>query len=302
MPRVSVSLQRDELFHLSESGADLSLHSLALSVEHSGFFQALSLLLTQKPSSRQKIFCIVFSGICLHLRASLKRSPDSGEFLQDPLLNPLLLGIGRKLLTEAVNKKAEDTEFLIEGSLPEHCTFLGDRPFKDLRDPVESAVFAVQLVIGRKSSRDLRILQVLYAEPLIHRNAHLLVDLDDPGEVLPASGCHELPAVDLCFDTVKVFLPDLKIGQDRPVDPHLVRVLLPHREVFLDIDPLYAVQRNDVEIPHGLIVLGRISGCDDDKTVRDLVVSEHFVLQKLQHSRRQCLRDTVDLVQKQDSL
>ena len=85
------------------------------------------------------------------------------------------------------------------------------------------------------------------------------------------------------------------------MDPHLVRVLLPHREVLFDIDPLDAVQRHDVKIPHGLIVLGRVSCCDDDKTVRNLVIAEHLVLQKLQHGGRQRLRDAVDLVKEKDA-
>ena len=82
----------------------------------------------------------------------------------------------------------------------------------------------------------------------------------------------------------------------------LVGVFLPDREILLDIDPFHAVQRHDVKIAHGLIVLGRVAGCDDDKALGHLVVSEHLVLQKLQHGRRQRLRDAVDLIQKEDAL
>ena len=86
------------------------------------------------------------------------------------------------------------------------------------------------------------------------------------------------------------------------MNARLVGVLLPDCKVLLDIDPLHAVQRHDVKIPNGLVILRRISGCDDDKALRHLVVSEHLVLQKLQHGRRQRLGDAVDLVQKEDSL
>ena len=86
------------------------------------------------------------------------------------------------------------------------------------------------------------------------------------------------------------------------MNARLVSVFLPDCEVLLDIDPLHAVQRHDVKIPHGLVVLRRISGSDDDKALRHLVVSEHLVLQKLQHGRCQRLGDTIDLIQKEDSL
>ena len=113
-----------------------------------------------------------------------------------------------ELLIKAVDEKPQNTEFFIEGRLPERCALLGNSSLQDLRDPVECAVLAVQRVVGRKRRCDLRILQILHAEPLIDLDAHLFINFYDPGQVLPASRRHELPAVDLCFDTVEVFLAD----------------------------------------------------------------------------------------------
>ena len=81
----------------------------------------------------------------------------------------------------------------------------------------------------------------------------------------------------------------------------LVSVFLPRVEVFLHIDFPDSVERCNVKIAHGFIVLRRIAGGHNEEPFRQMVCSERLVLQKLQHRRRERLRDAVDLVQKQDA-
>ena len=58
----------------------------------------------------------------------------------------------------------------------------------------------------------------------------------------------------------------------------------------------------DIKLTDGTVKLRRVScGCNHP-ALRNLVFSKGFVLQKLQHGRSQCLRHTVDLIQKQNSL
>ncbi len=79
-------------------------------------------------------------------------------------------------------------------------------------------------------------------------------------------------------------------------------IFLPHAVIYIDVDPFHAVKSHDVKIPHGLVVLRRISGCDNEKSIRHTVCPEGFVLQELQHCRRERLRDAVDLVEKENTL
>ena len=79
-------------------------------------------------------------------------------------------------------------------------------------------------------------------------------------------------------------------------------VFLPDAEVLLDVDLFHAVERHNVKFAHGFIVLGRISGRHDHPSCRELLIAERFALQKLEHHRRQRLRDAVDLVEEQDAL
>ena len=81
-----------------------------------------------------------------------------------------------------------------------------------------------------------------------------------------------------------------------------VGVFLPGLVVFLDLDLPHTVQRHDVKIPHGAVVLRRVAGSDNDEAVRYLVRSEGLVLQELQHGRREGFRDAVDLVQEENAL
>ena len=83
---------------------------------------------------------------------------------------------------------------------------------------------------------------------------------------------------------------------------HLVSIFLPGSKIRFHLDLFHTVQSYYIKFPHGFIVFRRISRCHDDPAFRNLMISEGFTLQKLQHGRSQCLRNAVDLVQKQNTL
>ena len=78
-------------------------------------------------------------------------------------------------------------------------------------------------------------------------------------------------------------------------------ILLPHLVVRLHINFFNAIQGYYIKFPDRFIVFRRISGSSNHPAVRNFVASKGFALQELQHSRGQRLRNTVDLIQKQDT-
>ena len=78
-------------------------------------------------------------------------------------------------------------------------------------------------------------------------------------------------------------------------------VFQPHICLGLYLKLSHAVQGYNVKLPDRLVVLRRIACCHNDPPLRHFMGSEGFVLQKLEHGRRQCLGHTVDLIHKKDS-
>ena len=93
-----------------------------------------------------------------------------------------------------------------------------------------------------------------------------------------------------------------EISQDRSVDLLFPGILHPHIKICLDIHPTHTVQGYDIKFPDRLIIFRRISRCSDQPSLRYAVASERLVLKKLQHGRRKCLGNAVDLIDKQDPL
>ena len=81
----------------------------------------------------------------------------------------------------------------------------------------------------------------------------------------------------------------------------LISIHLPYRIVFFHIDALHTVKGYNIELSDGLIVFRRIAGSHNHPSLRNLMIAEGFALQKLQHSRCQCLGYTVDLIDKQNT-
>ena len=79
-------------------------------------------------------------------------------------------------------------------------------------------------------------------------------------------------------------------------------VVLPHRQVGLDIHAAHAVKGYDVKIPDGFVVLRRVACRHDDPARRHSLIAKGLALQKLQHGGGQRLGHAVDLVDEQNAL
>ena len=169
-------------------------------------------------------------------------------------------------------------------------------------DPVDLTILLVQLVVDGKIPRHLLVLQVLGGQLLADRKPQFLVVLQDLGEVFPRTGRHHGQAVHGGLDLVEILRPDVQIADDAAADPMVEGVGFPRRIVRLDLDHLQAVAGGGVKLPDALVEAGRVSGGDHHPALGDLVPTEHLILQKEQHGRRQCLGNAVDLVEEKDAL
>ena len=173
---------------------------------------------------------------------------------------------------------------------------------KQLIHAVNLLVFVIKLQIIRKIACHLRQLQILLHNLTINRNTQRLVHLHQLGQILPAARSDELQAIGGGLHAVEMLAPDLEIGQNRAVDAASVRILLPHAEILFDVDFFDAIECYHVKFPHGFVVFRRISGRYDHPSCRQLLVAEGLALQKLQHHRRECLGNAVDLIEEQNAL
>ena len=79
-------------------------------------------------------------------------------------------------------------------------------------------------------------------------------------------------------------------------------VVLPDRQIRLNVHPADAVEGDDIEIADGFIVFRRVACRHDDPARRHSLIAEGLALQKLQHGGGQRLGDAVDLVDEEDAL
>ena len=77
---------------------------------------------------------------------------------------------------------------------------------------------------------------------------------------------------------------------------------LPDGEFGLNVDAAHPVQRNQVELPHALVVFRRVAGGHDNPAFRHGLVAKGLALQELQHGGRQRFADAVDLVDEQNAV
>ena len=173
---------------------------------------------------------------------------------------------------------------------------------QDLIHLVICLIFFKQLQIIGKILCHLPVLDILADYLPVRPFSQLFIYIQKLGKILPSSGGGKHSPVNTGFHTVKVFSPDIQIGKHRRVDPCLIGIFFPDSEIFPHIDLLYPVQSHHVKVPDRFIVLRRISRSHNDPAGRHLLVSEGLALEELEHGRSQSLRNTVDLIDKQDSL
>ena len=130
----------------------------------------------------------------------------------------------------------------------------------------------------------------------------LFIQVDHLTQIIPTSGGHKTLAVHRSFHLIEISLFDFQIGQNRGMHPIQICELLPHRKIRFHIYSFQSVPCGNVKLPDRAVIFRWISGSDNDPASRDFVSAEHFILQELQHDRSQCLRNAVDLVEKQNTV
>ena len=146
------------------------------------------------------------------------------------------------------------------------------------------------------------MLDVFPDQLLVRLQAQCFVGVQQVGKILPAAGGDELGAVHVRVDLVEVLGMQFQITQDGAVDMGGAGVVLPHRQVGLDIHAAHAVKGYDVKIPDGFVVLRRVACRHDDPARRHSLIAKGLALQKLQHGGGQRLGHAVDLVDEQNAL
>ena len=173
--------------------------------------------------------------------------------------------------------------------------------FQDVFHLIVRSVLIIKSQIAGKIFRDHLMLDVLADHLPVYGFSKDLINLDQTGKILPASGCGKDFSVYGILHPVEIFSAKLQIGDHRRMNSLLIGVFLPHIKVCLHIDLLDTVQSDHIEFPDGFVIFWRVACCDDHPAFRHLLVSEGFSLKELQHHRRQCFRYAVDLINEQDA-
>ena len=94
----------------------------------------------------------------------------------------------------------------------------------------------------------------------------------------------------------------IEVAQDGTVDVGCAGVIFPYLQVGLNVHPTDTVQRDDIEIADGFVILRRVACRHDDPAGRHCLVAEGLALQELQHGGGQRLGNAVDLVDEEEDV
>ena len=158
--------------------------------------------------------------------------------------------------------------------------------FQDVFHLIVRSVLIIKSQIAGEILRDHPVLNVLADHLTVYGFSKDLINLDQTGKILPASGCGKDLSVYGILHPVEIFSAKLQIGDHRRMNSLLIGVFLPHIKVCLHIDLLDTVQSDHIEFPDGFVIFWRVACCDDYPAFRHLLVSEGFSLKELQHHRR----------------
>ena len=109
-------------------------------------------------------------------------------------------------------------------------------------------------------------------------------------------------SVNRCLHPIKTVVPKFQIRKNCRMHVFFVCILTPGLIIRLYHDLFYTVQSDNIKFPDRFVIFRWISCCHDHPAFRNLMISEAFALEKLEHCRCQCLRNTVDLINKKNSL
>ena len=81
-----------------------------------------------------------------------------------------------------------------------------------------------------------------------------------------------------------------------------IGILFPDIKIRFNIHSFYTVKCDDIKLPGRAVVFDRVAGSSNDPAFRYRVCAEGFILEELQHSRYKSFGDTVDFINKENSL
>ncbi len=178
---------------------------------------------------------------------------------------------------------------------------LTDSSRQDLLHFIIILIFLVQIIISTELFNHPFIADVLPDQGFLHRNLFFLVKFQHLGKILPSPGRNIVLASYRSLYLIEIILFQIQEIHDRRMQSPLLRIFFPGSKVCLHFQYLQPVESHHVEFPHRFIVLRRITGRHNDPSLRYLMPAKHFILQKLQHRRRQRLRHTIDLIQEKNA-
>ena len=201
------------------------------------------------------------------------------------------VGIGKiafcKKLAELSVEKAYNAQMLVQRGCADLTQSNGiPLSFQDVLHFIVRSVLIIKSQIAGEILRDYPVLNVLTDHLTVYGFSKDLINLDQTGKILPASGCGKDLSVYGILHPVEIFSAKLQIGDHRRMNSLLIGVFLPYIKVCLHIDLLDAVQSNHIKFPDGFVIFWRVACCDDYPAFRHLLVSEGFSLKELQHHRR----------------
>ena len=202
---------------------------------------------------------------------------------------------------QRVEDKPNQGDALVEGGRTRTLLHLLACPaFQDAPHLVVAAILVEERVIGGKRVGHLVVAQKLGEQVAVERLVHALVDGDGLGEVFPAARRDEaLAAAGTALHLVEAVGLGLEKGGDGRVQPLFLGVVLPCRVIRLDVDLAQAVERDDVELVHRFVVLGRVARAHNRPVLGHAMPAERLELQELEHGGVQGLGHAINLVKEE---
>ena len=137
---------------------------------------------------------------------------------------------------------------------------------------------------------------------LINFYPYLIVCIIKITQILPASCRNKLHTVYICLNFIKIVWPEFKIIYYRSVYMTVYRIFFPYIKIRFNVYFSYSVKSYHVKFSYRFIIFCRISRRYYYPSLRYLLISECFALQKLKHCRCKRFRHTIYLIDKQNSL
>ena len=218
----------------------------------------------------------------------------------------LLLLAGGCLFPKCRMKQRQQYRSLFCGTICRHLLFLchdfsGKCTGQNLLHTVILSIFFVNPVVRAEFLRRLFFLQILSNQCFVDRKIQDFITFQHCRQILPAACRYKTLFIRFLRNRIKMVTVCHKVRCHNTVDLIFLCIGEPHRKLGNHLDLPHTVKRCHIKFPHRFIVFRRISGGHDQPVIRDVLIAEFFLLQKLQHYRSEGLGDAVNFIEKEDT-